>query len=92
MDRPLWQPSAARIADTNLTRFMAAVDRAWGFKTADYRALHKWSIENPARFWTSIWDFCGVVAETRGERVLVDGDKMPGAKFFPDAKLNFAET
>ena len=91
MDRPLWQPSAARIAGTNLTRFMAAVDRAWGFKTAGYRTLHKWSIENPARFWTSIWDFCGVIAETRGERVLVDGDKMPGATFFPDAKLNFAE-
>ena len=42
-------------------------------------------------FWTAVWDDCGVIAETRGERVLADGDKMPGARFFPDARLNFAE-
>ena len=41
-------------------------------------------------FWSLLWDFCGVVGE-KGERVLVDGDRMPGASFFPDAKLNFAE-
>ncbi|MGN2393736.1 acetyl-coenzyme A synthetase N-terminal domain-containing protein, partial [Pelomicrobium sp. G1] len=54
-------------------------------------ALYRWSIEKPERFWVSVWEYCGVIAETRGERVLVDGDKMPGARFFPDARLNFAE-
>src|SRR5690606_33272077 len=41
-------------------------------------------------FWPLVWDFCGLIGE-RGERVLVDGDRMPGARFFPDARLNFAE-
>jgi acetoacetyl-CoA synthetase len=91
MDRPLWQPDADRIAGTNLTRFMAEVARQWGFKTAEYRALHRWSIEHPDRFWQSIWSFCGVIAETQGARVLTDRDRMPGARFFPDARLNFAE-
>ncbi|MBM3571360.1 MAG: AMP-binding protein, partial [Alphaproteobacteria bacterium] len=91
MEQPLWQPSPARIAGTNLARFMAMVATEWGFKTSDYRELHRWSIENPDKFWRSIWSFCGVVAETQGTRTLVDRDKMPGAQFFPDARLNFAE-
>jgi len=92
MERPLWQPSAERIAATNLVRFIAAVEREWGYRGgADYRALHRWSIENPDKFWRSIWSFCGVIAETQGGRILVDRDKMPGAQYFPDAKLNFAE-
>ncbi len=48
-------------------------------------------MEQPEAFWSLLWDFCGVRAETRGSRVLVDGGKMPGARFFPDARLNYAE-
>ncbi len=91
MTAPLWQPSAERIAGANLTAFMAQVERDWGAKLDDYDALYDWSVAELEKFWTSVWDFCGVVAETRGTRVLVDGDKMPGAAFFPDARLSFAE-
>ena len=91
MGEPLWQPSAARIAETNLSRFMAEVERRWGRKTADFDTLWQWSIDQPEQFWLTMWDFAEVRAETRGERVLVDGDKLPGARFFPDARLNFAE-
>ncbi len=91
MTAPLWQPSPERIADANLTAFMARVERDWGVALDDYDALHDWSVAELEKFWTSVWDFCGVVAETRGTRVLVDGDKMPGAKWFPGARLNFAE-
>ncbi|MBL8690517.1 MAG: acetoacetate--CoA ligase [Rhodospirillaceae bacterium] len=90
-DRPLWQPSPARIRDANLTRFAAYVAKQWGPKLEGYDALYDWSVKEPEKFWQSLWDFSGVKAETRGTRVLVDGDKMPGAKFFPDARLNFAE-
>ena len=41
------------------------------------------SVEEPEAFWTQLWDFCGVKAEARGERVIVDRTKMPGASFFP---------
>ena len=91
MTAPLWQPSAERIAAANLTAFMAQVQKDWGVETGDYDALYDWSIREIEKFWLSVWDFCGVIAETRGDRVLADGGKMPGARFFPDARLNFAE-
>ncbi|MEI6559311.1 MAG: acetoacetate--CoA ligase [Rhodospirillaceae bacterium] len=89
--QPLWTPSAERIAGANLTAFLARVARRRGIALADYAALHAWSIAEPGAFWSELWDDAGVVAETRGERELVDGDRMPGARFFPDARLNFAE-
>ena len=86
----LWSPGAARVAATNLDAFRAlASDRA-AKELPDYRALHAWSVDDREAFWSLIWDYCGIVGE-KGERVLVDADKMPGAKFFPDARLNFAE-
>ncbi|HUN49341.1 MAG TPA: acetoacetate--CoA ligase [Stellaceae bacterium] len=91
MTKPLWQPSAAQIAAANLTRFMREATRRWKRDLPDFAALYRWSVERPEEFWVSLWEFSGVIAETRGERVLVDGEKMPGARFFPDARLNFAE-
>lgn len=90
-DQPLWQPSAERIASSNLTAFMRAAGARWGRVFPDYPALHQWSVDKPEEFWVSVWDFCGIVAETRGERVLIHGDKMPGASWFPEARLNFAQ-
>jgi acetoacetyl-CoA synthetase len=68
--------------------------RAWceplaGRALADSRALHAWSVAERGAFWSAVWDWCGVVGE-RGERALVDGENMPGARWFPDARLNFA--
>jgi acetoacetyl-CoA synthetase len=90
-ERPLWKPSKKRIADANLTAFMRSAARRWGVECADFDALHRWSVTHPGQFWSTLWDFAGVVAEKRGERVLVDANRMPGAKWFPDARLNFAE-
>ena len=91
MSEILWQPSTARVEATNLFRFMARIHQRLGLDLGDYDALWRWSIDEPAAFWSEVWEFTGVIAETRGERVLVDGDKMPGARFFPDARLNFAQ-
>jgi acetoacetyl-CoA synthetase len=90
-DRPLWQPSPARLRDANLTRFAAHVAKEWGPKLEGYDAIYDWSVAEPEKFWQSMWSFGGVKASTKGTRVLVDGGKMPGARFFPDARLNFAE-
>ena len=91
MNPVLWQPSETRVAQANLTAFMRKVEADWGAACGDYDELWDWSVREIDKFWASFWDFAGVVAETRGERVLVDGDRMPGARFFPDARLNFAE-
>ena len=70
MDKPIWQPSAERIANANLTAFMAAVERDWGRAVEGYPDLHEFSVGSPDRFWTSVWDFCGLIAERRGEEVV----------------------
>jgi acetoacetyl-CoA synthetase len=90
-DQPLWTPTRERIASARITEFIELVNERHGTKLHDYDGLYAWSIDNLEAFWTAMWDFGGVIADKRGERVLVDGDKMPGARFFPDARLNFAE-
>ncbi|ENO97003.1 acetoacetyl-CoA synthetase [Thauera phenylacetica B4P] len=93
-DQPLWTPSPERIAAASVTAFRLAAERRWGVALPDYEALHAWSVAQPEQFWTSVWEGDGVgggVIGTRGERVLVDGHRMPGAKWFPDARLNFAQ-
>ncbi len=91
MSSPLWTPSPERVAAANLTVFKDNIAAEHGVALPDYAALYDWSIAHMEAFWTAIWDEYGVIAETRGERVLVDGDKMPGARYFPDARLNYAE-
>ncbi len=89
-ERPLWRPSAERIRSTRLEAFRKFAGARAGLALADSTALHAWSVDDRAAFWGAVWDFCGVVGE-RGERVLVQGDRMPGSRWFPDARLNFAE-
>ena len=91
VEQPIWTPSPERRARANLSAFLAFVNQRFAADVSDYDALWRWSIERPEPFWTAVWDFCEVRAERRGERVLVDGDKMPGASFFPDARLSFSE-
>ncbi|OZB02670.1 MAG: acetoacetate--CoA ligase, partial [Rhizobiales bacterium 39-66-18] len=86
----LWKPDAERIARTHVTALIGAVNSKHGQSLASYADLHAWTIANPADFWDMVWDDCAVIGE-KGVQHLVDGDKMPGAQFFPDAKLNFAE-
>jgi acetoacetyl-CoA synthetase len=69
---------------------VAEANRRHGLSLKTYRDLHAWSVTDSAAFWDLIWDYCGVIGD-KGERRLIDGDKMPGAQFFPDARLNFAE-
>jgi acetoacetyl-CoA synthetase len=87
---PLWIPSPAAVEAAPMTAFMAEASKRTGKPIADYDALHRWSIEDREAFWTLVWDFCAVIG-WRGETVLEQADRMPGARFFPQAKLNFAE-
>ncbi|WP_407673222.1 acetoacetate--CoA ligase [Ochrobactrum chromiisoli] len=88
--QPLWQPDANRIATSPLEHFRVQAEGRAGRKLATYTDLHRWSVEDRAAFWSLIWDFCNVIGE-RGQTALVDNGHMREAKFFPDAKLNFAE-
>ena len=86
----LWKPSRERVARANITEFARKHATAAGATPPDYEALWRWSNDEREAFWRAVWDYTGVIGE-RGERTLVDPTKMPGAKWFPDARLNFAE-
>ena len=89
-DQPLWRPSPAAIADSNMTKFRARVARDCSVELSDTDALWRWSVDDIERFWLTLWRFCDVIGET-GAVILKDRDKMPGAQFFPEAALNYAE-
>ena len=86
----LWEPSPRRVLDANITAFTRRLEAAHGAAFPNYESLWQWSHENPALFWPAVWED-GAVIGTRGERVVVDESLMPGAKWFPDARLNFAQ-
>jgi acetoacetyl-CoA synthetase len=81
---PLWKPNPATVGDTRMAQFIQAMGQG------GYADTWQWSIDRPEEFWTQVWRFCGATGE-RGEIVLEDGDKMPGARWFPQARLNYAE-
>ena len=87
----LWQPSPERLEQANLARFSALINQRWKAGTSDHVNLYDWSIREPVKFWESMWDFAGVVGDKGAQPYLVDPKKMPGAKWFPRARLNFAE-
>ena len=88
--QPLWAPSRTRVEASAIHKFIGFVMDRGAPALADYDELHAWSVAEPGAFWDAIWDFCGVVGQ-KGERLIENGDAMPGAVFFPDARLNFAE-
>jgi acetoacetyl-CoA synthetase len=91
MSKPLWQPSKERIEGANMYRFMQRVNQRFGKDLQTYDDLYEWSVANIPDFWATMWDYGEVVASVPYERVVDDLSKMPGAKWFPGARLNFAE-
>jgi acetoacetyl-CoA synthetase len=89
--RLLWQPTAEQVEQALVTQFGRQVVRKHKLDLNTYAAFHQWSVDHPETFWSEVWDFCGVIASRKGATVLEDGDKMPGARWFPEARLNVAE-
>ncbi len=93
LSAPAWQPSPERIESSRMTAFMKEASRRWDRTFAshtDYAGLHRWSIDHPEEFWSLLWDF-GNVRGDKGNTVVTDREKMLGATWFPQARLNFAE-
>jgi acetoacetyl-CoA synthetase len=87
---PLWTPSAERLAGTRMTAFLHAIADRHGHRFSTYPELYDWSLRSGDDFWRLMWDFGGIVGR-RGDRVVEHPDRLPGARFFPDARINFAE-
>jgi acetoacetyl-CoA synthetase len=91
MMTPIWKPSLERKLNSNLTKFARQHQSTARYADSfEYAPLHRWSLDNQEQFWSRLWDHCGVVGD-KGQRILDNGDRMPGARWFPDATLNFAE-
>ena len=90
-EQPLWQPAPEQIASTNMTRFAREAALRWGQNFEDYADLHRWSVEAPEEFWLNVWDWTEVIGAGDTEPVVVDRQQMPGARWFPNTRLNFAQ-
>ena len=90
MSAPLWTPSAERVERAQLTAFRRRVEAQTGRRLPGYTDLWQWSVGERAAFWRAAWEFLALTGEPGMAPFLVD-DRMPGARFFPQAQLNFAE-
>ena len=91
MNKLLWQPSAERIRNTNIYHFMNYLNSRHGKSFVHYEDVYKWSIEESPVFWATLWDYAEVVHSRTYDQVVDDLNKMPGARWFEGARLNFAE-
>ena len=91
MARLLWKPSEERIKSSNMHRFMSFINDKYHRNFTEYDPLYMWSIENIPDFWASMWEFAGIKASKSYDEVIDDVTKMPGARWFSGARLNFAE-
>jgi acetoacetyl-CoA synthetase len=88
---PLWEPSEERKQSANITRFMERVNRRHGKSFGTYWDLYDWSVESIPEFWSAVWDFVEIKASVPYDTVVDDLNRFPGARWFPGARLNFAE-
>jgi acetoacetyl-CoA synthetase len=88
---PIWTPPAGRVAASNLTRFAAFARDRHGAPQGNYEVLWRWSVDERETFWTALVDFAGIIRTVGRAPVLRHRDRMPGAAWFEDTELNFAE-
>ena len=91
MRQPLWIPSQDRQEASNIARFIDQLNSSHGLDISNYSQLYQWSIDELSDFWAVMWEFAGIRASRTYDVVLEDLRRFPGAKWFPGARLNFAE-
>ncbi|MEE4600298.1 MAG: acetoacetate--CoA ligase [Desulfobacteraceae bacterium] len=91
MAKLLWKPSQERIENSNMYRFMNVINDKYHQNFSEYAPLHQWSIENIADFWETMWEFADIIASKPYDQVIDDVTKMPGARWFSGARLNYAQ-
>ena len=89
--QPLWQASPERKQASNMQAFLERANSEYSLNLSSYAELHQWSVEQREAFWSLLWRYAQVEAQTPYDSVLTNGDKMPGARWFEGARLNFAE-
>jgi len=88
--KPLWIPSQDLIENSNLHSYMKYLKEEYDVSSDNYHELYNWSVKEIEKFWESLWKYSGLI-HSKSYDAILDERKMPGAKWFPGAKLNFAE-
>ncbi|UML77262.1 acetoacetate--CoA ligase [Leptospira interrogans] len=91
MDQKLWTPSSDRIESSNLVRYIKFLKEKKNLSLSTFEELRVWSVNEIGSFWESIWEFSEVVHSQKYDLVYQSGSNFTDSKFFPGAKLNFAE-
>jgi len=91
MAKLLWKPTEEQIKQSNMYRFMKFINETYHQNFKDYTPLYDWSIENISDFWAAFWEFADITHSQSYDQVIDDPKKMPGARWFSGAELNFAE-
>ena len=91
MTLPVWTPAPERVQQSTMTRFIAFVNRKHGTAFTEYNGLYRWSVTDFPTFWGAMWEFGEVIASRPYDRVVDDPTRMPGARWFEGARLNFAQ-
>ena len=89
MTEPIWRPSPQRIATSNMQQFLTRHRQNLG--SEDYPGLYQWSVDDPGAFWAAAWEFFGIRSQSDYTSVVDDLQRMPGARWFEGATLNFAD-
>ncbi len=87
----LWRPDEEKIKQTNMVKFIEFVNKKHNFLISNYNELWQWSVDNIPEFWGDLWEFLDIKCSKSFEKVVDDPYKLPGAKWFIGAELNFAE-
>jgi acetoacetyl-CoA synthetase len=91
MSKMLWKPSQESVRQTHMYRFMQFINSKHNLELDDYPSLYSWSVQNMAEFWAAMWEYARIIHSAPYAQVVDDLTKMPGARWFSGARLNFAE-
>ncbi len=91
MNKMLWQPDPEKLKQSQMYAFLHLMNKKYGLAEPTYKALHNWSVENPGLFWGEFWKYSGIIHSEPFDEVVDDINRMPGAKWFQGARMNFAE-
>ena len=87
----LWKPDPKKIKCSHLYKFINYINEDLKIEIPkNFNSIWRWSLENSGEFWNKVWNYSGIIGN-KGSRLLTNPNLMPGAKFFPDARLNYAE-
>ncbi len=91
MNKLLWQPTPLRMAQSQMAQFMKFINARYHQQFDHYAKLYQWSVDHPSKFWLSVWEFCQVINSAPPTRILTKSERMQDARWFDEARLNFAE-